>query len=528
MTSITTWIRLEPRTRDADMTPGVEARLHDPLWLLARQWQLGELDGEDGGSAVLARARHDIGRITGFAPRGGATIDHDPATLPTAALAEATPRGAARPIPDLVTRVRTGRHLVRLLTRAGFVERAARLTADFPVAAAGPHLDAADRMLAGALAHRAPDGLAVATVLRAMLPALPPALAEPPADAGAVVAIATSWLSWLDATEVAPAQGAWRSDHLEHAFSLRADLAATTIALDVAEHHGGPLGWPDIDLGAGDPSARPPERGVATAVPGPVHYRGMPARRYWELEDGAVDWNAIDAGPGEVARMLLIDFALVFSDDWLQMPIDLDAGTLARVTSLVVTDSFGVRTLIEPASTIDPSWRMFGLGGSGPPVLLVQPHAPILRGRGGDEIVVAEDEEANLAWAIERAVARLDGQARPVEGPAPDATRGYRLAGDVPLGWHPLRPVMTDDVRQLARAAIPGQDRDALTGVVDGLRTLASEELAVGPIRLRTEHRLSRTASGRVVVWRAIVRDRVARASVASSGLAFDQVGDNP
>jgi hypothetical protein len=28
------------------MQDGLQARIHDPLWLLARQWQFGELKGE--------------------------------------------------------------------------------------------------------------------------------------------------------------------------------------------------------------------------------------------------------------------------------------------------------------------------------------------------------------------------------------------------------------------------------------------------------------------------------------------------
>ena len=46
MGSITSWIRLEPRGRDDDMTDAVHARVYDPLWMLARQWQMGEFQGD--------------------------------------------------------------------------------------------------------------------------------------------------------------------------------------------------------------------------------------------------------------------------------------------------------------------------------------------------------------------------------------------------------------------------------------------------------------------------------------------------
>ncbi len=44
--------RLEPRPNDRDMQTGFAARIHDPLWLLARQWQMGEHQGENASSPV--------------------------------------------------------------------------------------------------------------------------------------------------------------------------------------------------------------------------------------------------------------------------------------------------------------------------------------------------------------------------------------------------------------------------------------------------------------------------------------------
>src|SRR4051795_1464431 len=46
------WTRLEPQSVSGDPTPGLEARVHDPLWLLTRQWQFGEFTAEDAGSPV--------------------------------------------------------------------------------------------------------------------------------------------------------------------------------------------------------------------------------------------------------------------------------------------------------------------------------------------------------------------------------------------------------------------------------------------------------------------------------------------
>src|SRR5262245_41052428 len=55
--SITSWNRLEPRCRDAQMSTSTSARVFDPLWFIARQWQIGEFQAEDAGSPVMARVR---------------------------------------------------------------------------------------------------------------------------------------------------------------------------------------------------------------------------------------------------------------------------------------------------------------------------------------------------------------------------------------------------------------------------------------------------------------------------------------
>src|SRR5262245_66256589 len=62
------WTRLEPQSRSGDPTPGLEARVHDPLWLLARQWQFGEFQGEDAGTPLTAHVETLAARVTAWQP----------------------------------------------------------------------------------------------------------------------------------------------------------------------------------------------------------------------------------------------------------------------------------------------------------------------------------------------------------------------------------------------------------------------------------------------------------------------------
>ena len=52
------WLRLEPRCRSNDFARGLQARTADPLWMLARQWQTGEFQGEDAGSPLEVRLKY--------------------------------------------------------------------------------------------------------------------------------------------------------------------------------------------------------------------------------------------------------------------------------------------------------------------------------------------------------------------------------------------------------------------------------------------------------------------------------------
>src|SRR5215472_6069532 len=90
--SVTAWTRLEPQPRDATMARSLQAQIRDPLWMLARQWQVGEFLGDDAGSPVQATLGIESQAITGYraGPPGGPVAAFDPA-LPAETHAERSP-----------------------------------------------------------------------------------------------------------------------------------------------------------------------------------------------------------------------------------------------------------------------------------------------------------------------------------------------------------------------------------------------------------------------------------------------------
>ena len=60
--TITLWNRLEGRPRTHDFERALRAEIRDPLWLLTKQWQMGEFRGDDAGSPVVAKVHVETTR----------------------------------------------------------------------------------------------------------------------------------------------------------------------------------------------------------------------------------------------------------------------------------------------------------------------------------------------------------------------------------------------------------------------------------------------------------------------------------
>ena len=118
------WTRLEGMGRSDALTPGLEARVADPLWMLARQWQVGEFTGHDGGSPIVARWRGVAAAPTRFVagPVPPNTAIEGPRFDPDGAPLESIIERVTAPLPSTASTpaglrlaVATGRHFLALL-----------------------------------------------------------------------------------------------------------------------------------------------------------------------------------------------------------------------------------------------------------------------------------------------------------------------------------------------------------------------------------------------------------------------------
>jgi hypothetical protein len=128
--AITAYNRLEPRPRSVDFTRSLRAEVRDALWFLTRQWQVGELHGEDAASPIDARLATELAPFERVSFAGGApqAID-ETVPLEVAVEREAFPW-------TLPARIEAGQLFLRQLRPALRAAIAASARAAFPLAQA--------------------------------------------------------------------------------------------------------------------------------------------------------------------------------------------------------------------------------------------------------------------------------------------------------------------------------------------------------------------------------------------------------
>jgi hypothetical protein len=570
--SITCWTRVEPHARTADLQQGLDeglqAQVYDALWLLGRQWQMLELRGQDAGTPVNVRVQGKATPLARWQPKGGQP-EHVPKGVPLEAVAE-----RERVVPpitlhtkafdDLRLAAETGQQLLRFLAdrlhdsgkaalyRRRFLQRYGLRVPD------GAAPDVATRRFLAVTEGRVPDGSEIYGDFPGVLlpvPILPNQPPIDPPDRPEVIAALRDWYDWCAdfISEPSPGQFAWDRQRMEYSFAA----GSGPLVLDAREHDGGHLDWysfvrraPGGSLGSPAPG-RGPATFTRSAIPSPVGYPGMPVPRWWEMEDRQVDFGSVAAGPSELLKLVLVEFASVFGNDWFTVMLDgMPVGSLLEIVSVTVTDAFGVTSTVTPfGDGAGTDWRMFelanadGTADAGHAMLLLDSLPTTDESAPLEDVLLLRDELANMAWAVEKTVPSIAGRPldrhedevvrRETPEPEPAATmRKYVLRTPIPRNWIPLLPRFDRDStgavtrRMLARGAIrehaggpgiPPQGRLLEPGTP---LDLFDEEVPRTSVRVRRLWTLGRAADGSMHLWRARRKDP--GRGTASAGLRFD------
>jgi hypothetical protein len=459
--AVSTWVRLMPRRETADPTDGLAARLADPLWLLARQLQLGEFTGDDGGMPVQLQIDITFVPFTHWLPGDRSTTPHAwapyDADRPLESLIEDDRALVGAHTPPLLAVVEAGQRLERALRHAGFDHLADSDTLTRVLDT--PHLSSETRTLH---ANRTIDGFVVRARLTTLRQHLEHGLTA--ANRRQLDEVLTEWQRWFDARfGFAARQTAWNQPRLEHRFSLAAPHPSgdgTALVFDAPEYLGDGISWTTLQLapGAEPPPGLPTDRAASFAVtaayPQPLRWPGMPVDRFWEMEDGTVDLGAMHLDPADLAGLLALDVAVTASTDWFVVEAPIPAPGIARIDRVTAIDAFERPIVVlEHADGVTDAelgalYASSARDRSGSGWLMVPPRSGArVDGDAREEILLVRDELANLGWVVERVGPLTDGEPGelrpeplPVDAPVADGSLSYRLSSGAPRYWHPLIP----------------------------------------------------------------------------------------
>jgi hypothetical protein len=588
------WNRLEGRPRTDNFDRALKAEVRDALWMLAKQWQLGELRAEDAGSPIFAKLRVRASPFDAFQPAGGSALAFSTAAPLETQAEKLTIRWTSNGQKmRLDLRAQLGRQFRKLLgpSLAGYVPQfVARYPFLLPAkdeitdyiyahrdgwaqlaALAGRAIDGAELFLylTSDPAHRASDGIAIAIS----------------SDATKLDAAGAELVRWFRTLYDQPTgTDAWTPPYLEYQFSCSAAQQGLETILDADEYAAGRIDWYAFDQragheGLGAPKDQPSTERLTTNmfIPTPVTFPGMPEARWWTIDDRKTDLGGVRPSTTDLGKLLLMEFGLVYANDWFLVPLRIPVGAIARIEGLAVTTTFGERFWITAVGTGPEKswqrWRMFEPSPKRPgePFVklgLVVPSTPvaIMDGDVLEDVEIARDEVANMVWAIERMVPSLAGPGRPgkdearetrafhealVEASHPppiayQASIAYQAMTGVPENWVPFIPVHVDgSVReiQLQRGRmlriidgdpLPPEGVPPRTTVLrDGLDEqpkrsffLHEEEVPRSGVCVTESFRRARWTHGEVSVWLGIQK-QIGRGE-RSSKLAFDTIVDTP
>jgi hypothetical protein len=602
--SVTTWNRLEGRPRTNNFDRALRAEVRDALWMITKQWQMGETRGSDAGSPVFAKLQIDTTRLTKYQPDAlpPQLFEYD---VPFEAKVE------RRPLPLLLggravsldLRLLMGRYWLKLIAGIGSYANSYITAPAYAIPAPDPTQKTdADRcahpevwqvfsavagrtMDGGALylylkadpSHHAYDGIAVAT-----------------ADHHAIDICAARFVAWFDRQFYQPppaGDDAWVPPNLEYQFSASAPVPAGEKVYVADDYYQGRLDWYSLDvdgtntaLGAvpgSDVTDLPPTT-VQSMIPKPVTFSGMPNTRWWSFEDKKTNFGDITPSTTDLAKLLFIEFALVYANDWFVIPYTLPVGSIATIRGFVVTNVFGDRFWIQAADQgPDASWQRWSMftinvrGKQGAPAdtsLLLLPTVPKIHESPDTEtILLVRDEVADMVWGIERTMSLPTGETKPgleaarqtlaffqnqlaaaLGGTTPPLTVPpaapirYEVMTSVPENWIPFIPVHVPGSNreiQLQRAALPrildGDPnppvkvqprtvllREGLDDVPPQTYFIYQEEVSRAGACLSQAFQRTRWTDGSVFTWLR-VRRQTGRGE-GSSGLGFDELVNVP
>ncbi|MDO7174143.1 hypothetical protein [Mariniflexile sp. AS56] len=602
--TLTQWNRLESRPRKVDFTRAMRAEIRDALWMMTRQWQLGELTAQDVGIPITAKIFYQ-NTILDKLRLGENKIVAVKNDLPLETLVErenihVTKRSGKDHINDVALSNSFRKRLINLIKDEDGFTKAIK---DNIVNELNEHpslqyylpttdIDSANfedisikvnselHKMHAAFASRAFHGGKLYISLKSgdKLSSYITNLASTNKNKlDAIGEIGVVWFNNLFNQSNYDKNTAWHPNQLEYQFStVSPDAAGNPILLKAKEYYGGRLDWyaSDVSLVNNNSNSRFTSNLRAELLtksndevfPAEIEFPGVPHSRWWEIENGKLNFSQIQPNKTDLAKILFAEFGLLFSNNWFVMPLTLPFGSLTKIERIEIKDTFGQYTLVKHYQNYseNKNWGMFSLANSetGNTVhsdyLYIPPVAyDLLISDPLEKINFIRDEMANMVWGIESVIP--DGMGMGIEGKAMAtqireyynrltsekvnnesnvAKIEYQLVTEVPENWIPFIPVKVQNDNplsrqiQLQRAQLPRivgennpmriEPRTSLLLREQSPYYIFEEEIPKSGVIIELHWQRTRMANGKNVIW--LGRKKTNGRGEGSSALAYDQI----
>lgn len=575
--------RLEARPRTLDFTGSLRAEVRDPLWMLTRQWQFGEFQGEDAASPVTSRIAYQHQKIDQVALHDGKAFAFDAAVMPLETRVEReriplTVRELAggEIFSDLLFAAQWGKKFLQMLKDEGMANHHELYLKKFPIRVLPPaplegHSRAvqdpeAEQILIS-VAGRVADGVAI---WRAVENGTHDSWLDTQlgGDKPLLKSIATAFGTYcskkfkrLFTQPEDIADTAWLNNHLEYQFAVGGASAQEKpqLVLSAEQYHQGHLDWYSFDAVTDrqltrDPESTPTVEGeqVESFLPAPVRFKGQPQPRFWEMEETQTDFGKIETSTTGLLHLMLAEFGLIYSNDWFMLPHPMDINTVCEIRGILVDDTFGRHTFIRPAGrgpgTLWQRWGMFHhteKGSQWPSAsrfYLVPAVGKVLESEPLERVNFMRDEMANMVWGVESIIlsqmgkgisgnetARSNEKADLLTATDEDVKIRYVLGTTVPKNWIPFIPVHAEnsvsEIR-LQRARMVGGEppRGWILREPGSPYFIEEEEVPRTGIYVERSWQRTRWIGGKTFNW--VGRRKTAGRGEGWSQLVFDQIVD--
>lgn len=249
---------------------------------------------------------------------------------------------------------------------------------------------------------------------------------------------------------------------------------------------------------------------------------GGTSPRWWAFEDSATDFGKLDVAKPDLAKLLLMEFVLIYGDDWFSVPLPTKMPNLVRIDNMKVLNVFGDEPTITPVrqniiqSIIDAGgdpddpllrWETYALAKSSElnneyekykqeladggltveeieqrevnineirsvgDLLFIPPVAGFREeSKATEEVRFIRDEGANMVWGVENIV--QNGVACPISGFDEQLERSKRYTE---AEIEQLKILLQDIFVQLEDDTLSDEDRSQLEEDVNNIRDQIKE-----------------------------------------------------